>query len=1023
MISQLQGFRVSPQQRHLWLLQQSEGAAYHARCSVLIEGELDVAALKTAVRTVVQRHEILRTFFARTPGVKVPLQVVSEKADFQWREENGFSEGQLEEIAQDAWDYEHGPMLRLELVTLTPTRHVLLVALPALCSDAAGLKNLVREIVSELDRTAADEITQYIDLAEWQNELFESDDARTGREFWLMQNLTLPVMRLPFEHHSASTFKPAVVTIKVDKDLTTKLANTSQFLLACWQVLLWRYFEQPKLIVGTACDGRNYEELESSLGLFAKYLPLQFELDASTRFNDLLERTAISIGQIAQWQESFTWDVIQSAEATGDISRFFPFCFDFVDLGGGFSVGDLRISILHAHTCTDRFSLKLCSLTYDESLELEFHYNSSLFDQADVERLAGQFVELLASAVAQPDAPVSRLNLFTEAERRQLLPTVTRNRETVCVHQLFERQVELTPDAVAVESQGQTWTYAQLNARANQIATGLRRLGAGPEKVVAICMHRSLEMMAGILGTLKASAAYLPLDPSYPEQRLAFMIEDAKPIVILTEESLSEIMVGDADESSNVESNVNGESLAYIIYTSGSTGEPKGVMIPHAGLTNYLKWCLERYSITEGDSVPLHSPLTFDLTVTALFTPLLAGRKVVLIDEEHTVDSLAQGNGFSFVKLTPAHLEALNQLLPAERAASYARALIVGGEALHGETLEFWKQNAPATRIINEYGPTETVVGCCICDVAAADVEAGPVSIGHSISNMEVYLLNEELQPVPVGITGEIFIGGVGLARGYLNRPDLTAERFIPSPFNSGERLYRTGDLGRYLPDGGIQFIGRRDHQVKLRGYRIELGEIESVLSGHAAVTEAVVVLSDDASGDKRLVAYVVASQPVTDGDLRDYIKDKLPEYMVPSVVVLIDKLPLTSHGKVDRNELPAPETIGQQGIYVAPRTPTEETLAAMWSDVLNVERVGIDDNFFDLGGHSLLATRIIARANQAFQIELPMHKLLEMPTVAGLAAVVDESLMETVRVLAELERLSEEEAEDLLAARMSQPV
>lgn len=1014
MITQLQGFRVSPQQRHLWLLQQSEGAAYHARCSVLIEGELDVDALKAAVRTVVHRHEILRTVFARTPGVKVPLQVVVEESDFQWSEENGFSEEQLEEIIHDAWDYEHGPMLRLELVTLAPTRHVLLVALPALCSDAIGLKNLVHEIVSALDRNAGSEITQYIDLAEWQNELFESEDARTGREFWLAQSLALQVMRLPFERQSEGAFKPLVLTHKVDKTVRHKLPNTSKFLLACWQVLLWRYLEQPKLIVGTGFDGRNYEELESSLGLFAKYLPVQFEIDANTRFDDLLNRTTRSLEQIAQWQESFTWDVIES---TGDIAeshpRYFPFCFDSIDLGDEHSVGELRISILHAHACTDRFNLKLCVVIDDEDLDLEFHYDSSLFDRDDIERLAGQFVELVASAVVQPDAPVSRLNIVTETECRQLLPPVNRRRETVCVHQLFEQQVESTPGAIAVEFQGRTWTYAQLNARANQIAARLRELGAGPEKVVAISMHRSFELMASILGTLKTGAAYLPLDPSYPEQRLAFMIEDAKPVVVWTVDSLGDVTSNDL---SNVTTTVDGENLAYIIYTSGSTGEPKGVMIPHAGLTNYLKWCLERYSLTEGEGVPLHSPLTFDLTVTALLAPLVAGRKVILIDEEHTVDSLAQGNGFSFVKLTPAHLEALNQLLPAERAATYARVLIVGGEALQGETLEFWKQNAPATRIVNEYGPTETVVGCCVHDIAAADVEPGPVSIGHSISNMEVYLLNEQLQPVPIGITGEIFIGGVGLGRGYLNRPEMTAERFIPSPFNSGERLYRTGDLGRYLPDGGIQFIGRRDHQVKLRGYRIELGEIESVLNAHPALTETAVILSDDASGEKRLVAYVVAGQAVTESDLRDYLKDKLPEYMVPSVIVLLDRLPLTAHGKVDRNQLPAPESVGRQQTYVAPRTPTEETLAAMWSEVLSVERVGVDDNFFDLGGHSLLATRIIARANQTFQIELPMHKLLEMPTVSGLAAVVDESLLETARVLAELERLSEEEAEALLA-------
>ncbi|HEU4712843.1 MAG TPA: amino acid adenylation domain-containing protein [Pyrinomonadaceae bacterium] len=994
MIGQLQGFRVSPQQRHLWLVQEANSSAYHARCAALIEGELDVDALRMAVETVVQRHEILRTVFARTPGVKVPLQVVTEKAEFQWSETNPTFDGELEALAGDAWDYEHGPMVRVRLVCVSPDEHVLLVALPALCSDAVGLQNLVHEIARTLNGDSDDEFAQYVDLAEWQNELFESEDARTGRDFWINRSLNSSVPhRLPFEHQSERGFEPAVVKRTVSVEVS------SQFLLACWQVLLWRYLEQP-MIVGVGFDGRNYEELESSLGLFAKYLPLQFDLRSNTRFSDLVDQTTRSIEQIAQWQESFTWDAQ---------TQYFPFCFDTVNIRDSHTIGNISIAILKTHTCIDRFNLKLCAVN---NTDLEFHYDSSRFEANDVDRLADQFLELLTSAIAQPDAPISRLNLFNSPE---LLPPITRDIPAGYVHQLFEQQATSTPDAVAVEFGEQSWTYAELNARANQVAAHLRKLGAGPETVVAIRMERSLELMASILGTLKAGAAYLPLDPSYPEARLAFMLEQAKPIVVLTRDNIREILANDY-ATTNVATEISGKNIAYVIYTSGSTGEPKGVMIPHEGLTNYIRWSLDQYSVTEGDAVPLHSPLTFDLTVTTLFAPLLAGRKVVLISEDHIVDSLAKGSGFSFVKLTPAHLEALNQLLPPARAAEYARALIIGGEALYGENCEFWKRNAPETRIINEYGPTETVVGCCVYNIPAADVEPGPVSIGHSISNMEVYLLNSEFQPVPVGITGEIFIGGVALARGYLNRPDLTADRFVPSPFRAGERLYRTGDLGRYQKDGSIQFAGRCDHQVKLRGYRIELGEIESVLTGHPSVSEAAAVLSEDTTGERRLVAYVVGTASET--ELRDYVTAKLPDYMVPSAFVTLDRLPLTAHGKVDRNQLPAPETIGRTATYVAPRTPTEETLAAMWSEVLNVENVGVDDNFFDLGGHSLLATRIIARANQTFQIELPMHKLLEMPTVAGLASVVDESLMETARVLAELEQLTDEEAEALLAAR-----
>ncbi len=1083
MLNQLQGFRISPQQRHLWLLQQPEGAPYHVRGAVLIEGSLNPLTLKRATSHLIERHEILRTVFLRTPGMKVPLQVVTEESVFNWTEEDlsrldgaqqrVHIERLSEEMGQVPYDLERGPMLRLVLLNLSMTKRVLLISLPALCSDAAGLENLVLELerayeaVSQ-NKELSEGVTQYVDLAEWQNELFETEDAQTGREFWLNQNLSLPLMqRLPLEHQAATgIFQPRLVATKVRSDVVagiTAIAERRQttvsvFMLACWQVLLWRYLEQQSMVIGTSFDGRNYEELEASLGLFAKYLPVQFKLAADTRFTDLLKESAKSLEEVSKWQESFTWEKVGAAAETITETPYFPFCFDYIEAERRHTVGNLTTLLYLTHACLDRFKLKLCVVRDDDSLAVELHYDSNLFDPEDISRLAGQFHELLESAVAQPDASINRLNIITDAERQQLLYEMSRTEmvyaHNLGVHQLFEEQVERTPDAVAAEFQEQHLSYAELNARANQIAHRLRALGVGPEAVVAICMERSLEMMAALFGILKAGGSYLPLDHSYPKQRLTFMLEDAEPAVLLTQSALRASLptnVGqvfeldterpslDLESQSNPSSGTTGDNLAYIIYTSGSTGQPKGVMVQHRGLVNYLTWCLKNYAVAEGQGAPMHSPLTFDLTVTGLFAPLLAGRKVVLLSENQGMDSLSAtlgaGDGFSFVKLTPAHLEALNQLLPTSKAAGCARVLIVGGEALYGENLEFWQRNAPATRIINEYGPTETVVGCCVYETTAADVKPGPVSIGHPIFNTQVYLLNSDLQPAPVGATAEIFIGGAGLARGYLKRAELTATRFIPHPFSTaaGARLYRTGDLGRYLPDGEIQFVGRVDHQVKLRGYRIELGEIEVALSAHPAVREIVAVIREDSAAEKRLVAYLVPVMPEwTPGveELRGYAKERLPEYMIPAAFVWLEKLPLTAHGKVDREELPAPEQGKPELVatYVGPSSSTEEILVGMWAEVLGIERVGVNDNFFELGGHSLLATRIIAQVNQAFQVELPMHRLLEMPTVAGLAiAIVDSLALSTVnneeaaRVLAELEQLSDEEAEAMLADQSEQ--
>ncbi|MCL5958373.1 MAG: amino acid adenylation domain-containing protein, partial [Chloroflexi bacterium] len=573
-----------------------------------------------------------------------------------------------------------------------------------------------------------------------------------------------------------------------------------------------------------------------------------------------------------------------------------------------------------------------------------------------------------------------------------------------------------------------------LNGRANQLAHFLRELGAGPEALVAICVRRSLDMAVGLLGILKAGAAYLPLDPTYPRERLAFMLADANPTMLLTQTALSQrlprhharVIQLDADwqaiaqhSQANPRSGVNSDNLAYVLYTSGSTGKPKGTLVPHRGLTNYLSWCQRAYPLTEGDGSLVQSSISFDLTITSFFAPLLAGRTVRLLPEEADVETLARGlaerSNLSLVKITPAHLQLLGQQLSRDEAADRTRAFIIGGENLLLEHIDFWQRHAPDTALVNEYGPTETVVGCCVYRIPRGTHQAGIIPIGRAITNVQLYLLDRHLQPVPIGVPGELYIGGDGVARGYLNRPELTEEKFIPDPFSRdpvGARhavpqqravplLYRTGDLARYLPDGNLECLGRTDQQVKIRGFRVELGEIEAALTQHPGVEDGVVLAREDNVGDKRLVAYLVPQNGAAGKDsavekaapsvdeLRSFLRDTLPDYMIPSVFVVLEALPLTPNGKIDRQALPAPDGARPEldHAFVAPRNPAEQALAGIWARLLGVDRVGVHDNFFALGGDSILSIQVVARAKQAGVHLMPRH-IFQHPTIAELAEV-----------------------------------
>jgi amino acid adenylation domain-containing protein len=654
----------------------------------------------------------------------------------------------------------------------------------------------------------------------------------------------------------------------------------------------------------------------------------------------------------------------------------------------------------------------------DEGIFGSVGYDPSLLDPATIERMCGNLQVMLTGAAADPDLPLSALPVLTEAERTRILIDWNDTRADYpkrCAHQLFEEQVGRSPDAIALVSGDRKLTYRDLNRRANRLAHQLRAHGVGRDVLVGICIERSIEMIVGVLAILKAGGAYVPLDPTYPDEHLAFQLADAAPPVLLTRRDLAPRLASsaahaiflDGDEPTaeveGEENPVSGASpgnIAYVIYTSGSTGRPKGVLIPHQGLVNYLSWAVEAYEVAAGSGAPLHTPLGFDLTVTSLFLPLLVGRAVVLVSEEASLeglsDALQAATNLSPVKITPAHLLLLSRQLPPDSAAGRARVFVIGGEALSWDTLAFWQTHASQTRLVNEYGPTETVVGCCVYEATGRTGRSGGVPIGRPIANTRLYVLDRHLEPVPIGALGELYIGGDGVGRGYLNRPEVTAERFVPDRFSNAPeaRLYRTGDLARYLADGNLEFCGRIDRQIKVRGYRIEPGEIETVLGQHPAVEQVVVMTHSTSPQDVYLVAYWEPRGGLapSSGELRAYVADRLPPHMVPSAFVSVSSLPTTPNGKIDRRALAEAgrrRLLETESQSLGARDELEANLVGMWERVLGVRPIGVNHDFFQLGGHSLLAAQLFAEIEDSLGIRLPLATLIDAPTISELAGVL----------------------------------
>ncbi|MGZ3458788.1 MAG: amino acid adenylation domain-containing protein, partial [Archangium sp.] len=850
----------------------------------------------------------------------------------------------------------------------------------------------------------------------------------TQLSYWRQQLAQAPKMlelptdrpRPPVQSHRGAQLPfllPATLSRAVHALSQREGATPFMVLLAGFQALLSRYSGQQDISVGTPIAGRTHAGTEGLIGFFVNTLVLRTRLEGNPSFRELLGRVRqVALGAYAHQDIPFEKLVEElKPERSLSYSPLFQVMLALrqdplpdLALPGITTARELAVD-----TLTSKFDLTLSLVDTAQGFTGSLEYNTDLFDAGTAARMLGHLQVLLEAATANPELPLSALSLLSEAERQQVLVEWNDTRadfpRDTCVHTLVEAQALRAPDALAVQLGQESLTYRQLDARANQLAHHLHSLGVRRGALVGLCLPRSPDMVVALLAILKAGAAYVPLDPSYPLERLSFMLRDAGISVLLTRTDIADKLPSQGEQRFRMDtdwdslashpaqapdSSTTADDIAYVIYTSGSTGLPKGVQIPHRGLMNLVSWHQRTYSLTPSDRATLLAGVAFDASVWELWPYLSAGASLLLPSEDvrSTPSELvlwlaSQQITLSFLP-TPLAEAVLQEPWPQDMAL---RVLLTGGDRLSRRP-----PRALRTLLVNHYGPTESTVVTSCDRVAPQGQEPGLPPIGRPISNTRVYLLDGHLQPVGLGVPGELYIGGDGLAVGYLRRPELTSERFLPDPFSQepGARLYRTGDRARYLPDGRLEYLERVDFQVKVRGFRIELGEIEEALVRQPTVKQAVVVMREDVPGDKRLVAYAVP-QPGLKLDvleLRQYLQGKLPEYMVPSAFVSLESLPLTPNGKVDRKALPAPD--GQLAVrehsFVAPRTPTEETLVNVWKQVLNVERVGIHDNFFELGGHSLLATQAASRIRASFGVELPLRSLFEAPTVEALASRID---------------------------------
>jgi amino acid adenylation domain-containing protein len=1023
-------------QQRLWFLDQLESgtSAYNMTKAFRLTGDLNHAALESALTGLVGRHESLRTTFAKGDGeprqIIAPVErftlAVTDLSEHEEREE--VLRQLLQAESERPFDLAEGPLFRAGLWRLGASEHVFYLNLHHIVSDGWSMMLMFRELAALYGAALgganglAELPIQYADYALWQREWLKGERLEEQLAYWRQQLAGVPaVLELPtdharptHQHHHGRTQK-----VHMDQEVVRRVKQFSQAsgctvfmtVLAVFKVLLHRYTGQGDIVVGTPVAGRNRGELEGLIGFFINTLVLRTELADNPTFNELLHRVReVCLGAYGHQDLPFE-KLVEELQPERSLSHS-PLCQVAISLqsthASELGLEGLQETYVDFVRETSKFDITFSLWEDPQELFASLQYDSDLFDPATIKGMADHYCRLLESAVNHPDLRISDLKMLTHAEEQQLLvewnATQLERSPVECIHQLFEKQVAATPDATAVISETGSLTYSELNKRANRLAHHLRSLDVGPEELVGVCLERSVDLIAALLGVIKAGAAYVPIDPAYPRTRLKFMLEDAQIRVLITEESLLHfsqdlpVIRVSVDGDRRVIAQMSDENPvnvtlpdnhAYIIYTSGSTGRPKGIEITHRSVATLLAWARDFYTPEEMEGVLVSTSICFDISVFEIFAPLTQGTKCILAKNALALPELSNANQVTLLDAVPS---AVAELVRMNGIPDSVRMVNLPGEPLSASLVEQVFEQKTVERAVNLYGPSEDTTFSTYALLTRQDTLPPP--IGRPVSNTQIYILDKHFQLVPARVPGELYISGDGVSRGYLNRPAQTAERYLPNPYGPpGSRMYKTGDLARYRLDGNLEYLGRIDHQVKIRGFRIELGEIEAALDDHENISESIVT-ARDANGGKHLVAYVVmTAEAFSDRELRNYIKERLPEYMVPSIFVRLDKLPHLPNGKVDRLSLPDPE--GGSGVsedtYQAPTTPVELVLASLWAGLLRVERVGVSDNFFELGGHSLLGVQLISRIRELLLVELPLLTLFEAPTISLLSAALSE--------------------------------
>ena len=1032
-------------QQRLWFIHQLDpnSHAYNIPRSLRLKGRLNLPALEKSLNEIVRRHEILRTSYSTVDGQ--PVQVISSSLELALPKMDlrAFPETErldeacrmAAELAVLPFDMSRGPLIRTYVIKLDDQDHLLLVIMHHVVTDVWSLGLFFREMAALYEafiKGAASPLpllsVQYADYAIWQREHMQGEVLESRISYWKKQlGGKLPVLQLPSvrPRPAALTFRGYEVAFVLDRGLTRNLKTLSQregatlfmTLLAAFKVLLFRYSGQTDLIIGSPMASRTPIETERLIGFFANTVVFRTAWEGDPSFSTLLKLVReTALGAYAHQDLPFE-KLVEALQPERSPSHtvLFQALFALQNTAiPDLKLPDLEVELVGIDSGNSRFDVSLHFTEWPDGLKGLLEYSTDLFDSTTISRMIGHFRTLLHAIVTDPNRPVSALPMLTEPEERMIVEwnsTQIEFSSRVLLNHLIESQVERTPDSSAVVFSDQAVCYQEFNRRSNQLAHRLRKLGVGPDIPVIIVMERSLEMVTAIVGVLKAGGAYVPIDPLYPPDRIAFMLEDIRTPVVLTQRAAARYLPRDlphvvymeygwsgpeADENPCVQ--VEADNLAYIIYTSGSTGKPKGVMSSHRGLRNRLLWMQQAYGLTQSDSVLQKTPFTFDVSVWEFLWPLITGARLVVAEPGGHQDTSYLAELIGSERITTLHFvpSMLRVFLEEEGLDSLTsvRQVMSSGEALPPELPRAFR-NRFGAELNNLYGPTEASIDVTYYPCAEF-VEPGGVPIGRPISNTQIHILDSGLLSTPIIVPGELHIGGDGLARGYLDRPDLTAERFVPSPADGepGARLYKTGDLARWLDSGNVEYLGRLDYQIKLRGFRIELGEIEAALAHHPGVREAVVVARPDRQGETRLIAYTVARvQPApSTAEMQEFLREKTPAHMVPSAFVALESLPLTTSGKIDRKALPASEATGlSKKAFVPPRSTTEIAIAEMWSELLGVKEIGIEDDFFDVGGHSLLGIQLMWKLRRRFGRSVPVTTLFAKRTIAELAALIEE--------------------------------